>query len=296
MRLPDFIIGGAIKGGTTSFNYYLKQHPQVFMSGFKEPRYFAYEPDNPDHVEGRGLRFPIKTLEAYAALFEAAGDNQIAGETSPHYLRSPAAPQRIKETIPDVKLIFSLRDPVKRAYSSYWHRVRLGLEDRPVEEVLQDGDQAVLHGLYFAALQDWYAYFDPVQVKIVLFDDLVHDTLGAFADICRFLTIDDTFVPDLSVRNKGVAMKNQRLGRFYEQLKKHPLRQALNPLVPQSLRQKMIDTRDNNFEEPPPIPAELAGRLRAFYHSDMQQLESLIHRDLSAWKNEPQAVWENANE
>lgn len=284
MRLPDFIIGGAIKGGTTSFNYYLKQHPQVFMSTFKEPRYFAYEPDNPDHVEGRGLRFPIKTLEEYAALFEGAGHDQLAGETSPHYLRSPVAPRRIREAIPNARIIFSLRDPVRRAYSSYWHRVRLGLEDRPVEEVLVEGDQAVSHGLYYATLQNWYDCFDKQQIMIVLFDDLVRDALGTFADICRFLGIDDTFVPDLTVRNKGGALKNQRLGRFYERLKKHPLRQAINPLVPEGLRQKMVDTRNNNFEEPPPMPPDLARRLYDYYRDENERLESLLGRDLSAWK------------
>lgn len=285
MRLPDFIIGGAIKGGTTSLNYYLKQHPDVYMSVFKEPRYFAYEPDNPDHVAGRGLRFPIKTLEEYAALFDEAAEGQMAGEASPHYLRSPVAPQRICETIPDVKLIFSLRHPVKRAYSSYWHKVRLGLEDRAVEDALSENDQAVLHGLYYQSLQGWHARFDRSQIKIVLFEDLVRDGLGVFADLCRFIGVDDTFVPDMTARNKGGAMKNERLGRFYERIKTHPLRRAINPLVPERVRQKMASSRDQNLEEPPPMPEAIVRRLNAFYRDDIEGLETLIQRDLSVWKN-----------
>jgi hypothetical protein len=285
MRLPNFIVGGAIKGGTTSLNYYLKQHPDVFMSVFKEPRYFAYDPGNPDHVEGRGLRFPIRTLEEYAALFEEATGEKAIGETSPHYLRSSIAPQLIKDTIPDARLIFSLRDPVKRAYSSYWHRVRLGLEDRPVEEVLTEGDQAVMHGLYYTSLSNWYERFEPSRIKIILFDDLIRDALGVFADICRFLEIDDTFVPDLAVKNKGGAMKNQRLGRLYEQIKTHPLRQAINPLVPERLRLMMVSTRNSNFEEPPPMPPVVVRRLNDYYHDEIERLESLLHRDLSTWKN-----------
>lgn len=284
LRLPNFIIGGAIKGGTTSLNYYLKQHPDVYMSAFKEPRYFAYDPTNPEHLAGQGLRFPIKTLAEYADLFADSAGYRAVGETSPHYLRSDTAPQLIAETIPDVRLIFSLRDPVRRAYSSYWHRVRLGLEDRPAEVVLQPGDQAVEHGLYHAWLTRWYQHFDPAQVKIILFDDLIRDGLGVVADICRFLQIDDTFVPDLTVKNRGGAMKNQRLGRFYETLKKHPLRRAIDPLVPERLRQKMIETRDNNLEEPPPMPAELARRLYDYYRDEVARLETLIDRDLSGWK------------
>lgn len=284
MRLPNFIIGGAIKGGTTSLNFYLKQHPDVFMSRLKEPRFFAFEPDNPDHVEGKGLHFPIRSLEEYAALFSGVTKQRAIGEVSPHYLRSPQAPQLIKETIPGVRLIFSLRDPVKRAYSSYWHKVRLGIEDRPVEQALMENDQAVQHGLYYQSLVSWYSHFEPAQIKIIQFEELVRDPASVFADICRFLDVDDTFVPDFVVRNKGGTMKNYRLGRIYEQVKTHPFRQAIDPIIPRRLRQKMIDTRNNNFEEPPPMPAELARRLYDYYHDENKRLESLLGRDLSAWQ------------
>lgn len=119
MRLPNFIVGGALKAGTTSLNYYLKQHPDVYMCPLKEPRYFAYEIDNPDHVQGRGLYFPIKTWEQYTTLFAEAGEQSVIGEVSPHYMISPIAPQGIHDRLPNVKLLFSLRQPVKRAYSVY---------------------------------------------------------------------------------------------------------------------------------------------------------------------------------
>lgn len=285
MRLPNFIVGGALKAGTTSLNYYFKQHPDVYMCALKEPRYFAYEVDNPDHVAGNGLRFPIKTLAEYTALFADAGQQRAVGEVSPHYLISTLAPRLIGETIPDVKLIFSLRDPVKRAYSIYWHDVRLGAENRPVEEALTEGEYAVTHGLYYAWLRNWYARFPAERIKVVLFDDLQRDALAVFAELCRFLEIDDGFRPDLTVRNRGGAMKNQGLGRFYERIKTHPLRQAIDPLVPERLRSLLMDARNNNFEEPPPMPAALARRLRDYYRDDVAQLEELLQRDLSAWKN-----------
>lgn len=285
MRLPNFIVGGALKSGTTSLNYVLKQHPQVFMCPLKEPRYFAYESDNPDHVSGKGLHFPIKSLDQYGALFEESGGFLAVGEVSPHYLISPVAPQRIRDAIPDAKLIFSLRDPVKRAYSVYWHDVRLGIENRPVEEALTEREYAVIHGRYYAWLRNWYDRFDPLQIKVILFDDLLRDAPGVFADLCRFLGIDDAFIPDFKVRNKGGALKNQGLGRFYERIKTHPLRHALDPLVPERVRAKLIDARNRNFEEPPPMPEPLAHRLHAFYHDDIAQLEGFLQRDLSAWKN-----------
>ncbi len=285
MRLPNFIVGGALKSGTTSLNYYLKQHPDVFMCPLKEPRFFAYDVDNPDHVAGRGLRFPIKSFDEYAALFSEADDQHALGEVSPHYLISPVAPRRIREALPDVRLIFSLRHPVKRAYSIYWHDVRLGKESRSVEEALAESEYAVTHGLYYSWLSNWYACFDPAQIKVILFDDLQSDAQGVFADLCRYLGIDDAFVPDLKVRNKGGALKHERLGHFYERLKTHPLRQALDTLVPQGLRKRLIDARNRNFEEPPPLSPTLAAYLSDFYREDISRLEQLLGRDLSAWLN-----------
>lgn len=285
MQLPNFIIGGALKAGTTSLNYYLKQHPDVYMSALKEPRYFAYEPDNPDHVEGRGLRFPIKTLEEYAALFAEANGQKAIGEASPHYLISHYAPQQIKKTLPDVKLIFSLRDPIKRAYSIYWHDVRLGIENRPVEEALTEREYAVVHGLYHYWLCHWYELFGPERIKVVLFDDLQHDALGVVRELCRFLEIDEDFTPDLTVRNKGGALKKQGLGRFFERVKTHPLRKAIDPLVPERVRALLLDARNRNFEEPPPLPEAVERRLNAFYRDDIAQLERFLGRDLSAWKH-----------
>lgn len=285
MRLPNFIVGGALKAGTTSLNYYLKQHPEVYMSPTKEPRYFAYDPAAPRNGDDPGLHFPVTTLEQYAALFDGATTETAIGEVSPHYIISPIAPQRIKETLPGVKLIFSLRHPIKRAYSVYWQAVRLGNENRPVEQALTEAEHRVRNGRYYALLRHWYDVFEPSQIKVILFDDLSRDALAVFHDVCRFLDVDDTFVPDLTIRNKGGALKNESLGRFYERLKNSRLKQAVDPLFPERLRDKVNDLRNRNFEEPPPIPAAVAERLQAYYREDVEQLEAFLGRDLSAWKN-----------
>jgi len=286
--LPNFIIAGALKGGTTSLYYFLRQHPEVFMSSLKEPRYFAYEPDNPLHADGAGLHFPVKTLPEYAALFEAAvGGEKAIGEASPHYLISPVAPARIKELLPEVKLIFILRDPVKRANSVYWHSYRLGQEDRPIEQALTEEEYAVQHGLYYRYLRGWFDLFDPAQIKVILFDDFQRNALATFQDVCRFLGIDDQYVPDLAVRNKGGAPQHKRFGRLLERVKTHPIRQTIDPLVPKPLRRLLLDVRNRNLQETPPMPTELQQRLRAFYRHDVTELEHLLQWDLSSWKGEP---------
>ena len=131
VRLPNFIIIGAAKAGTTALYWYLSEHPAVFMSRVKETNYFAYGVDD----AGRLLygdpdvhRFPVKSLAEYEQLFAEAGAAPAVGEASPIYLECPQAPGRIQELLPAARLICSLRHPVERAYADYlmylWRRGR----------------------------------------------------------------------------------------------------------------------------------------------------------------------------
>lgn len=284
MRLPDFIVGGTIKGGTTSLNYYLRQHPQIFMSPFKEPRYFAFDPTDAGHVNGDGLKFPIRTLEEYGALFDDARPDQIAGETSPHYLISPVAPGRIRQTIPTAKLVFSLRQPVRRAHSAYWYSVSLGQESRPIEEALTDRDYYVTFGRYYDYLAAWYRLFDASRIRVILFEDLVREPVTVYQDLCRFLGVDDTVVPDTTVRNKGGVAKNQQLRRFYDLAKNNPAYRAIAPHLPTQLRSALVETRNKNQASAPPLPQPIAERLQRYYDDDIRKLEDLLGRDLGNWR------------
>ena len=122
MTMPNFLIIGAMRAGTTSLYHYLKQHPQVYMSPVKEPRFFALEGEKPDPgrpTDERLMNHSITDIEAYRALFQAVSKETAIGEASPLYLYSPKAPERIRHYIPDAKLIAVLRDPVERAYSHF---------------------------------------------------------------------------------------------------------------------------------------------------------------------------------
>ena len=131
MILPNFLIIGSAKAGTTSLHYYLNQHPEIYMTAVKEPRFFA--------LEGKNLNFSgpdkdiinstsVTTYEEYIALFEEVSSEKAIGETSPLYLYSEKAIQRIHHYLPDVKLIVILRNPIDRAFSCYTHLLREGYE------------------------------------------------------------------------------------------------------------------------------------------------------------------------
>ena len=120
--LPNFIVIGAAKAGTTALHWYLAEHPAVFMTAVKDPAYFAYGVGtdgrllwgNPDlHI------FPVKTLSEYERLFADAGNAAAIGEASTTYLECPQSAARIGQLLPAVRLLCSLRHPVDRAYSDY---------------------------------------------------------------------------------------------------------------------------------------------------------------------------------
>ena len=130
MCLPNFIIIGAEKAGTTALWQFLRQHPQVYMSAVKEPQFFGYEGrevsfQGPGPVVKEAL--PICDLEEYKSLFKGTESYKAVGEASPSYLYNSQAPERIRHYVPQAKLIAILRNPVDRAYSRFLHLVR---EDR----------------------------------------------------------------------------------------------------------------------------------------------------------------------
>ncbi|MCB0063201.1 MAG: sulfotransferase, partial [Caldilineaceae bacterium] len=198
MTLPNFIVAGAKKAATTSLYEYLKQHPQIYMSPVKETKFFAYEPENPDHISADRRKYPIRTLDAYQDLFADAGAAVAIGEASPIYISSLHAVQQIYQTLPHIKLIFSLRNPVDRAYSAYIMRVRAGYEPRTVEEAFAE-DLDLLHAKsYYKQLIPWFEHFPREQIKIVLFEDIKRDSVAVTQELYRFLEVDEHFVPDVS--------------------------------------------------------------------------------------------------
>ena len=132
VALPNFLIIGAAKAGTTSLYRYLEQHPEVYMSPVKEPKFFALGGERLDYRgpgdEARMRGASVTSLEDYRELFRGVSTETAVGEASTLYLYSERAAARIKHHVPDVKLIAVLRNPVDRAYSDFLHLVRDGIE------------------------------------------------------------------------------------------------------------------------------------------------------------------------
>jgi len=198
--LPDFLILGAQKAGTTALYAYLRWHPQITGPSFKEVSFF-------DRHYARGERW-------YRAHLPARRRGKVAGEASPSYLFHPLAAERVARTLPDAHLIALLRNPVDRAFSHYQHEVALGREQLSFEDALAREDERMrgevermlndptyfshawwnytytARGLYAEQLERWYAVFPREQMLVLLTDDLAADTPGTYRRVLDFLGVD----------------------------------------------------------------------------------------------------------
>lgn len=196
MRLPDFIIGGAPRSGTTWLYELLDRHPQLYMAKpvKPEPKFFLV-----DHIYAKGLRFYSDTW------FAAAPSHQRAGEKSTDYLESATAAERIARDLSNVQLIFILREPADRAYSNYlWSRMN-GIETETFETALalEAERERTLperwkfarpfsyfsRGLYAELLQAYFDRFPRRQILVVKFEDIKLRPALLAQEVHRFLGV-----------------------------------------------------------------------------------------------------------
>jgi hypothetical protein len=295
VSMPNFLVIGAQKSGTTALYHYLRQHPQVYMSPVKEPHFFVFE--NKD-VDYRGPRdreilsqMVVTEIEAYSKLFGGVTDETAVGEASAGYLHSPEVPGHIRRHAPGAKLIAVLRDPAERAYSSFLHMTRDGREPLDgfeqaleVEEArIRDNWAPIWHykraGFYRPQLERYFEAFGRERIRVYLYEDLREDPLGMLRDVFNFLGVDDDFRPNVSLRHNvsGVPRSEAFLVLARRLRSVAPMVRSCLP----SRARRYIKTRV--YVAPPPLSPEVRGRLVEDYREDILRLETLIGRDLSGW-------------
>jgi hypothetical protein len=209
--LPDFIIIGAQKAGTTALYSYLVQHPLVTPALRKETHFF-------DNHFNRGLFwyrafFPMRRHQH--RLCRIFGIPPITGEASPYYLFHPLVPRRIQQLLPGVRLIVLLRNPVDRAYSHYHHEVAMGHETLSFEEAIKQEAERLqtehdrlltnpayrsyqhqhhsylARGMYADQLQPWLELFPAIQLLILRNEDLKQTPSAVFQQVLAFLGLPE---------------------------------------------------------------------------------------------------------
>ncbi|MEL7038536.1 MAG: sulfotransferase [Cyanobacteria bacterium J06592_8] len=287
--MPNFLMLGTPKAGTTAIYNYLKQHPQIYMPPFKEPHFFSFEGEQKPH-------WGIQTLEDYQALFQEATSEQIIGEASTWYLYSQTAAERIRHHIPEAKLIAILRNPIERAYSSWAFRVQCGWESiTDFQKALQAEPQRIREnpewdfhylkaGFYYDQIKRYLDIFPSEQIKIIIYEDFKSDPVNILEDIYKFIGVDENLIPDLSQKHNVTYLPKNNLINLIMS-RKSIAKDIFKSILPSQFTQVIANQlRKGNQAQVPPLSSEIKQHYIASYQEDISKLEQLIDRDLSVWE------------
>lgn len=283
--------------GTTSLYHYLKEHPDVFMSRVKEPSFFlAQSQPVPEKGIGDDARDYCRDWDDYVRLFEKSEGCRAVGEASADNLyHADKVIPHIHRHLGDPKIIISLRDPVERAFSAYTfliseRREFLSFEDGLAQEEKRrrEGWRHIWFykeaGFYFRCVKAYLENFS--SVTVCLFDDLKMRPVPLVQDLYRFLGVDPSFVPDVTVRYKASGIpRSQAINRLFEEPSRlRSLARAVGTLL---LKEdgwiKWRDRLKARTYARAGMKPETRARLEAAFSEDILELQELIGRDLSAW-------------
>ena len=269
--LPNFLVIGAPRAGTTWIDENLRRHPEVFLPQKKELHFFD-------------LNFE-KGMEYYEAFFSAWRGQKAVGEATPAYLHGAYSknniPHLIRQSLPRVKLIASLRHPVERAYSRYLnsfakydHNIRLSFHDKLLQK-----PEFIQEGYYFRQLQPYFELFPRDDILVLLYDDMQTDPKGFMRRIYEFIEVD----PDMETGFEGARI-NMAAG------KRNLARSKLLWLASRGLSRLNFHTaatrlKKFNSKAIPPLDPALRQQLADVYREENAKLQELIGRDLSAWNS-----------
>jgi len=308
MTLPNFLIIGAGRAGTTSLNHYLGQHPDVFMSPIKETNFFAYRALAAAGLSSgplESMSFPIQSLREYRKLFDRAAGARAIGEASPIYMADRRIAEEISDLLPDVRLIAILRNPVERAHSSYLFHRRDGRERRSFDQAIREereglfseeklsfGQRSYLGlGFYDRMLAPYFDLFPRSRIGVFLFDHLLRDPADLMSDLFGFLHVDPAFEPAVSVRyNASGVPRGAWATATSKAFRKRPWTERAKLRLPgliQDTMDRWIEASRARRLEVPELPKELQRELVSLYAEDIAHLQQRIGRDLQAWLMPP---------
>lgn len=280
---PNFFIAGMPRSGTTSLYSYLKQHPEIFLSLYKEPHYFGK--DLTPNV------YAIQDEEVYFSLFRGADGKKAVGEGSVWYLTSRTAAAEIKAFNPAAKIIIMLRNPLTMIYSLHGLYVRTGNEDTPDFQEALNRQPERMRGLavppgcyfpeglfytevgkYFEKIKRFVDVFGMDKLHFIIFDDFSADEARSVRETLTFLEVDDNFRVELDLEKTDVIIRPRVL-------------QQIRGAHPEVKKRLAIKTGLKAHKSPSraPLSSELKSRLKALFKEDIEKTGELIGRDLNHW-------------
>lgn len=280
--LPNFLVIGAMKAGTTSLYHYLRVHPQVFMSPIKELDFFAQE--------GNWRR----GLEWYRKQFEGAGPKAVAvGEASTSYSKHPSVggvPERVKTHLPDARLIYVVRNPIDRIRSHYQHRVAVGVERAPLAQAVFENPIYLNCSRYASQVDQYLQHFPRKRLLLVTSEELRDSRQSTMRDVYAFLDVDGGYVPEILshefLKTKERATYSPALGRVRHALKNHfpaskRAKEFVDSVLPRSLNYvlRRDERGDGSLDLPEDVRSELADHLK----DDVRRLRAYMTEGFDGW-------------
>lgn len=293
--LPNLIVVGAMKCGTTALHYYLGLHPEVAMSAPKELNFFvdAYEPDVPDpewrrHHDGIFERLGNwrRGMGWYRRRFPP--DAPVRGESSPSYTAPwfPGVADRMAEVVPDARIVYLVRDPVERAISHYMHARALGRESRDADEALaHPGSAYVAHGRYHSRLRPFLERFARERILVVAQEDLLADRRETMRSVYGFLGVDSAFWAPALARERertGARGPGSRVLHRVREAVPERLKYGL-PRELASQAERLLYRRPGREIERPALSGWLRKTLAARFEDEAARLRALTGRDFPHW-------------
>jgi hypothetical protein len=297
-KLPNFLIVGAAKAGTTSLYHYLQEHPDIYLyDKKKELRFFSQMRGNFCGPGDENVNVSItRGIKDYIKYFKCIKSEKAIGDISPEYLYFyKDSIYNIKKYLNSPKIIIILRNPIDRGFSHWGHFVRDGREKLSFEEALNQEENRKQNnwewawyyksvGLYYNQVKAYLENFD--NVKVYLYDDLKNNSLRLVQDIYRFLEVDDSFVPSSLGEKYNVSgvPKNKLLHKFLRG--NNIIKTILKPVVQVALpnkkqRQKLINRIIQKNLQKPQMKLETREYLKNYFKEDILKLQDLINRDFS---------------
>lgn len=306
MVLPDFLVIGAPKAGSTAVHQALVRHPQLFLSVPKEPKYFLTGDRRPSRREHRGPGDAHSRLEwvwrrhDYERLFDAAPAGTLRGESTPFYLWDTAAHERIRDTVPHAKLIAIIRDPIDRAYSNWTHLRADGLE--PEADFLTACRREPLRiaagyapfwrylelGHYGAQLEQLFSVFPREQVHVLRYRDLIDDQQATLDAIFTFLGVAPGLVTSIPPSNtSGWATPGAPNSALRATIRAGA---TVGSFAPPHLwrraERRLVSLLKRGDAQRPNLPPEQRRELIEHFRDDIAVLERVLGGDYSDWLSE----------
>jgi hypothetical protein len=293
--LPNFIGIGAPKAGTTWLAKCLGEHPDVFMAAVKEVDFFKY-PDFRDR------------LDLYASHFVGAQGCKAVGEFTVRYFAQAKVPDRIRDLLPNVRLLLSLRNPIDQVVSHYWHLRRQNFHNanpsnspRTLEEAIERYPELLLSPARYAThLTRWQDRFPREQLLVILYDDIENRAADVLHRVFAFLEVDPNFQPR-SIMEKGIAVRrgmsprSEKAGQVHQRIYSGLVARIYSPLKRMIGTKRAARLKDvlrvreamniifmrEGYPQTEPATRE---HLQTLFADEIQRLQDILQLDLSHWK------------